>query len=276
MKEEKMRKKSKVSQKNWLDLLAVGCLLAVAVVIFYGMQHIFFKDDYTKKQKGKKEQIVSETWCTLKSNALDGVPIYPAAGETLQSGLLPEGKCCHLEKLQKIGGEVWAKVSYCGLNGWLEKKRIHFISERECSIKEGDTIYVNALSEKGICGYEKPSAQSKIIIENIKYGTEYKIVKLYNGWGQVEQEEKKFWINMYYVGSYPIKSWKVKTLSTVAEINLRKGPGEKKKSIGKVPEDTRIWIKTFRRGWGKIRYHGQTGWVMLHYLIPVKDNGEYQ
>lgn len=264
-----------------LDFFAVLALLFMAVGTFHHMKQKYFVDEIKITHENSEklsEQDVTDmsasvpigTWCTLKSNSMDGVPMYPMAGETFQSGLLPEGKCCQLMDTQVVEGEIWAQVSYCGQSGWLKLKNLHFISEDACYIKKGDIIYINAITEKGIQGYEEPSASSNVVAEHILYGTEYVVDAVENGWGQIRVDGRKCWINMYHVGNYPTKAWKVETLSSAAEINLRKNPEEGAKSLLKVPENTVVIMEKYKNGWGKIQYDGQKGWVMLHYLTPVE------
>lgn len=269
-----------VSRIVW-DFCAVLALLFMAVGTFHHMKQKYFVDEIKTTDEnsenpseqdgtGTSVSVPSGTWCTLKSNSLDGVPIYPMAGETFQSGLLPEGKCCQLMDTQVVEGEIWAQVSYCGQSGWLELTKLHYISSEECYIKQGDIVYMNALSEKGINGYAEPSGTAEKVAEAIRYGTEFQVAACQDGWGLVQMDGKEFWLNMYHMGSYPTITWKVETLSSAAEINLREKPDEEAKSLGKVPEDTIITVEKFKNGWGKIQYNGQKGWVMLHYLTPVE------
>ena len=153
-------------------------------------------------------------------------------------------------------------MSYCGQSGWLKLEELHYISGDACYIRPGDTVYVNALTEKGIKGYKAPSSASEIAEEGIAYGTEFTVQEFKNGWGLVQTDNSKFWLNMYHMGSYPVKSWRVETLSSAAEINLREEPDEGAGSLCKVPEDTVVTVERFKNGWGKIQYEGQEGWVM--------------
>lgn len=257
----------------------VFCLVAAFWGTFQYMnkQNLMSGSTAREERQVLEETDMSGTYCTLKSNSLDGVPVYAEPGETSQTGFLPEGKCCQILKKRKVDGKNWAQVSYCGLTGWMKMKNLHFISEEELFIKEGATVYMNALSEKGIKGYSEPTVSSEVVVKGITYGTEYKVLQMDNGWGQVQGAEGTiFWINMYHMGSYPANRWMVETLSSAREINLRQEPGEKEKMLGKVPEDTRVIISEYYNGWGKIQYNGMEGWVMLHYLTPVaneaKDN----
>lgn len=294
----KEKKKEKKIFGIALDLCAVLVLLVVLAGTFRHMKREYFPeetDDIDSIYVNNMEQvgqgdgtdsstankslaqnaskpIRAGTWCTLKSNSLDGVPIYPEAGETFQSGLLPEGKCCELIRTEEADGKVWAEVSYCGQSGWLKLDQLHYISENTYYIRPGDTVYVNALTEKGIKAYKTPSSSSEIAEEGIVYGREFIVQELQDGWGKVQTDSGEFWLNMYHMGSYPVKSWRVETLSSAAEINLREKPDEEAKSLCKVPENTVVTVERFKNGWGKIQYEGQEGWVMLHYLTPAEEN----
>lgn len=222
-----------------------------------------------QKEQETEEEAAKGTYCTIKSNSLDGVPLYARPGGE-QAALIPEGKCCQLKAWKTVRGKKWARVSYCGLTGWVKKNQLHYISEEERYIKEGSLVYVNALTEKGIRGYEEPSASSKELAKGMVYGREFVIQKLSGGWGKIEWEGKNCWISMYHMANYPGAWWKVETLSSAREINFREEAGTEKRSMGKIPEKTKLYITEFRNGWGKTEYEGKTGWVMLHYLTPIK------
>lgn len=299
-----MKNKKKVARtilSAAVDLGAVLCLVALAAGVWRKVQHTYFagesgsvvsgqaadpggtvhagdtadtENDAGGQNSGNMQSgvgfVQTGTWCTLKSNALDGVPIYPGAGEAFQSGLIPEGKCCELVGVTEYDGKPWAQVSYCGLTGWLKLKQLHFISADARYIRPGDTVYMNAITEKGISGYTEPSMSSEKAVDSLRYGEEFVIKELQNGWGLTQRDGKQFWINMYHMGSYPSDNWRVETLSSAAEINLREEPEEESRSLAKVPEDTVLTMKKYRNGWGRVQYNGQTGWVMLHYLTPVE------
>ncbi|MCD8019055.1 MAG: SH3 domain-containing protein [Clostridiales bacterium] len=261
-----------------VQLLAVVLLL----ITFYGTYGYMQKNVVTKFQKNSTDSAGGEgseetqelartgTWCTIKSNSLDGVPIYEEAGSTFQTAFIPEGKCCEVVTSEYYEEKLWARVSYCGLEGWLNTKYLNYISEDACYISEGDTVYMNTIADKGISGYEEPTASSAVAREGILYGTEFTVLTLENGCGELEENGRTVWINMYLMGSYPVSTWKVETLSSAAEINFREQPGETAKSLCKVPENTELVMEEFQNGWGKTTYEGQEGWVMLHYLTPVE------
>lgn len=251
------------------DILGILCLLVLFVVSWkYTKQ--FFPDSAGEKSE-TAEKKADGTYCTLKSNSLDGVPIYANPGDTEQIGFFPEGKCCRLHAVKTVNGKKWAKVSYCGLNGWMKKKMLHRISSEEYYIKKGTKIYINSITEKGISGYEEPSTLSEVRIRGLKYGQEFSVEEMSEGWAKISSEGQHFWINMYHAGSYPGSWWKVETLSSAQEINFREEPGENQSVICKIPEKTELKITEYKNGWGKTEYEGSSGWVMLHYLTPIKE-----
>ena len=208
------------------------------------------------------------TFLAKKSNSLDGVPFYKEPGGTEQGGLFPEGKCIEVKEYTTLQDTKWLHAAYCGLDGWLEEGFVRYISVQLLYIRTGTKVYVNAMTEKGIKGYAKPDMASKVVREGILYGEEFTVEELSRGWGRVTDQGKSFWINMYFVGSYPSEYWKVESLRSAKGINLRKEPDEHSKSLGKVPENQPVKILEFSRGWGKVVYEGQTGWLMLSYMSP--------
>ena len=209
------------------------------------------------------------TWCTIKSNSLDGVPVYARPGDTAQIAFVPEGKYVQLLEEVLAGQKEWGKIDYCGITAWIPMKRINYITEDKAFIKEGDLIYMNALSEKGISAYAEPSQESEPVAEGLVYGTEFTVEALENGWARVNHEGKECWINMYHMGSYGTDLWKVESLTRVQQINLREDSKRESRMLCKVPEKQKLSILEFKKGWGAVEYDGYRGWVMLHYLTPV-------
>ncbi len=251
---------------------AVICLLILCYRTYqdYREQYPNTASVTEEQEAGDAVKEVSGTWCTLKSNSLDGVPVFSEAGSTEQIGFFPEGKCCQIEKTQVYEGKEWAQVSYCGLTGWMKKSNLHFISDGAEYIKIGDTAYMNALTDKGINGYASPSTSADVVKSGITYGTEYEILEFSNGWGRVEENGTSYWINMYHMGSYPDSAWKVETLSRAAKIHLREKPEENQSILTDIPEHQELTMTAYENGWGQVTYDGKTGWVMLHYLTPYE------
>lgn len=217
------------------------------------------------------EKLQKGTWCTLKSNSLDGVPVYAEAGKTAQIAFIPEGKCLELLDNVSVGGEDWAKIDYCGITAWLPAKQLHFISKEKVFIRPGSLVYMNSLTEWGIAAYEEPSPDAGVVAEGLVYGTEFTVETLEKGWAKVRHEGKTCWVNMYHMGSYGTPRWKVETLSRAQMINLREEPSEDVAVLCKIPENKKLTVLRFDQGWGLVEYEGYTGWVKLHYLTPVAE-----
>ena len=211
------------------------------------------------------------TWCTLKSNSLDGVPVYAEAGKTAQIAFIPEGKCLELLDSVSVGGEEWARIDYCGITAWIPVSQLHFISKEDVFIRPGSRIYMNSLTERGIAAYEEPSPDAPVAAEGLIYGTEFTVEALEKGWGKVQHEGKTCWVNMYHMGSYGTPRWKVETLSRAQMVNLRQEPSEETAVLCKIPENEKLTILQFEKGWGLVEYEGFTGWVKIHYLTPVAE-----
>ncbi len=211
------------------------------------------------------------TWCTIKSNSLDGVPVYAQPGDTAQIAFVPEGKYVQLLDEVMAGNKEWGQIDYCGITAWIPMKRINFITEEEAFIKEGDLIYMNALSEKGISAYAGPSQEAEEVADGLVYGTELTVEALEKGWAKVNYEGKECWVNMYHMGSYGTDLWKVESLTRVKQINLRQDAKQDSRMLCKVPENEKLPILEFKNGWGAVEYDGYSGWVMLHYLTPVSE-----
>ena len=169
-----------------------------------------------------------------------------------------------------VNGKEWAQIDYCQITAWIPMKQLHFINVGEDYIKIGSRIYMNSITEKGIDLYSAPSPQAEVVASGIRYGTEFTVLDLKEGWAQVDHEGTLCWINMFHMGSYGSRHWKVLTLSKAQAINLRKEPSEDAGLYCKVPEYQELEIKEFKDGWGLVDYEGYQGWVMLHYLIPVE------
>ena len=276
---ESHHEKKEKKQLPWPLQVMYGIIMWICLLIDFIYPYHYLKNVIAFAQSSTEEaskdveaaEAKKGTYCTLKSNSLDGVGVYADAGDTTQIAYVPEGKCLQLLSNTIVDGKEWAQIDYCGINGWLPMEQLHFISQEAEYIQVGSKVYMNSFTELGMKGYAEASTSSEVVKEGIKYGEEYEIQVLENGWGQVTSGDQTFWINMYHMGSYNTKTWKVQTLSSSKEINLREEANEEAKSLGKVPEDTIFTIEHFQNGWGQVEYEGNTGWVMLHYMIPVEE-----
>ena len=83
---------------------------------------------------------------------------------------------------------------------------------------------------------------------------------------------------MHFLRTYAKKKerWRVDTAQGSGKgetINLRKKAGKDKKSkvLLKIKNGQEIKITEFKNGWGKTRYKGKDGWVMLKDCTPIAD-----
>lgn len=83
-----------------------------------------------------------------------------------------------------------------------------------------------------------------------------------------EPEEKEFKLNLVYdrLGIAKVDNY----------LNIRKGPGEDRKIIGKLPKNAGCHIyKINKDGWAKIVSGKVTGWVKAEYLVTDEEAEEY-
>lgn len=252
-------------------LLALACLGFCFIYPYHYLNKmITVASEVPAVSKEEGQKVPVGTYCTLKSNSLDGVPVYGNPGDTAQIAFIPEGKYVQFLDNSVADGKEWARIDYCGITAWIPMKQLHFINRGDNYIRTGSLIYMNSITNKGIDLYAEPSPQAPVAASGILYGTEFTVLDLEKGWALVEYQGRQCWINMFHMGSYGNRHWKVETLSKAQAINLRKEPAEDAELYCKVPEDQELEIKEFRDGWGQVDYGGYSGWVMLHYLTPVE------
>ena len=246
----KLRKVMPKLYKKLIDIIALLCLAAVFLFTFSYLKSWWTEEIGEKRQEQNiwKEKRTG-TWCTIKSNSLDGVPIYDEAGGSVPTGSLPEGKLCELTDSTLKEGKKWGKVKYAGLSGWMKMSYLKYICQESISIQEDSQIYINVSTVKGIRMYQEPDVTFDAVLKGIPYGAEFIVQETRDGWGKVSNNGRTGWINLYYAGCYPESSkaaWKVETLSSAQQINFREKPGEDQRSIAKVPENTYLEMKEFK------------------------------
>ncbi|KSV59949.1 NlpC/P60 family protein [Acetivibrio ethanolgignens] len=85
---------------------------------------------------------------------------------------------------------------------------------------------------------------------------------------KTEEKEEEFKLNLVYdrLGVAKVDNW----------LNIRKGPGEDKTIIGKLPKNAGCHIyKINKDGWAKIVSGKVTGWVKAEYLVTDEEAEEY-
>lgn len=276
-KENKRRKRKHDAwrRKRAEFIYSLAGVVLLAAAIFFTWRYVngrgMFEGTMIRTAEFETDKI-GGTWCTVKRNNYDGVPLYESPGDSYTSFLLPEGKYCQGLEKTEVDGKAWVKVSYCGISGWLPGDDVNKITDLDAYIREGDTFFNNAETTKGISMYEKPDPSSKLVRNDILYGEEFEVRSFESGWAEVESLDthETGYINMYFAGSYGTRIWKVETLSRARQINFRQEPDRDSKMLAKIPEDQVLTIDEFDHGWGLTEYDGQTGWVMLHYLTPTE------
>lgn len=276
----------KQQQLAWYLRVVYGILVLAALVgTFVYPYHVLMKTNdlpnieaMQDKQKDSEEKILYDveklpkgTYCTARSNDFDGVPFYQKPGDSQSFCLLPEGKYVSLVDNAVVDGRDWGQVSYCGLDGWLPMKHLTYLSETLVSIEKGSVVYINADTEFGIDAYAEPSSNGEVVKEGLRYGEEFVVEELKDGWGLVSRQDEIGWINMYHVGSYgkeDVNFWRVTLFGTAEGLNLRSEPNAEGKRLVKIPDKEVLSIHTYQDGWGAVEYDGQEGWVMLRYMTP--------
>lgn len=84
----------------------------------------------------------------------------------------------------------------------------------------------------------------------------------------VEEEKEEFKLNLVYdrLGIAKVDNW----------LNIRKGPGEDKAIVGKLPKNAGCHIYEINKdGWAKIVSGGVEGWVKAEYLVTDEEAEEY-
>ena len=137
--------------KKLIDIIALLCLAAVFLFTFSYLKSWWTEEIGEKRQEQNiwKEKRTG-TWCTIKSNSLDGVPIYDEAGGSVPIGSLPEGKLCELTDSTIKEGKKWGKVKYAGLSGWMKMSYLKYICQESISIQKDSQIYINVSTEKPV------------------------------------------------------------------------------------------------------------------------------
>ena len=135
-------------------------------------------------------------------------------------------------------------------------------------------VFVNHIE-----GHVEASESSSVMsVNSLEYGKEVKVQEVKNGFARVTVEGKTCWLDMHFLRTYAKKNkkWKVDTAQgsdSGETINLRQKASEDddSKILLKIENGEEIKITKFKDGWGKARYEGKDGWVMLKHCTPIAD-----
>ena len=155
--------------KKLIDSIAFICLILVFFFTFFYLKN-WQKDKIEERQKTSTvwKERKKGTWCTIKSNSLDGIPLYNKAGGNVAIGSLPEGKLCNLiESTKKERKEVAWKVETLS-----RVQQIHF--------------------------REKPGENQRSIAK-VPENTYLEMSAFKNGWGKTEFKGQEGWVKLSYL-----------------------------------------------------------------------------
>ena len=185
--------------KKLIDIIALLCLAAIFLFTFSYLKSWWTEEIGEKRQEQNiwKEKRTG-TWCTIKSNSLDGVPIYDEAGGSVPIGSLPEGKLCELTDSTIKEGKKWGKVKYAGLSGWMKMSYLKYICQESISIQKDSQIYINVSTEKGIRMYQEPGEDQRSIAK-VPENTYLEMKEFKNGWGRTEYGGQEGWVKLSYL-----------------------------------------------------------------------------
>ena len=167
-------------------------------------------------------------------------------------------------------------MDYCGKQGWIEDSNLRYLSDEDLYFQVGDNRLDNVVfvNEEKVKLHTEPEQESPYAGKGIRYGTEFAIKELKNGWGKINYKGQDCWIDMNVVNYYPTRYWQIEVCNGTSDgIHLRKSPDEETASLGKVPVGIVVRILEHKNGWGKISYGGKTGWIKLHYATPCPETG---
>lgn len=207
--------------KKLIDIIALLCLAAIFLFTFSYLKSWWTEEIGEKRQEQNiwKEKRTG-TWCTIKSNSLDGVPIYDEAGGSVPIGSLPEGKLCELTDSTIKEGKKWGKVKYAGLSGWMKMSYLKYICQESISIQKDSQIYINVSTEKGIRMYQEPDVTFDAVLKlssaqqinfrekpgedqrsiaKVPENTYLEMKEFKNGWGRTEYGGQEGWVKLSYL-----------------------------------------------------------------------------
>lgn len=181
--------------KKLIDIIALLCLAAVFLFTFSYLKSWWMEEIGEKRQEQNiwKEKRTG-TWCTIKSNSLDGVPIYDEAGGSVPIGSLPEGKLCELTDSTIKEGKKWGKVKYAGLSGWINLYYAGCYPESSKAAWKVETLS----SAQQINFREKPGEDQRSIAK-VPENTYLEMKEFKNGWGRTEYGGQEGWVKLSYL-----------------------------------------------------------------------------
>lgn len=172
-----------------------------------------------------------------------------------------------LVEQKSMNDELWDKIDYYGLTGWIRDSSLRKVSEDIGLITSTDKAYIYTQLDNEVYMYSEPSDSSDQV-KGLVYGNELILSEVENGWGKVTSENETGWIDMKNVSIYLNENPYFVNVVPGTRINMRAEPDVESGVVGRVESGSVFIVKDFRNGWGMIELDSQSGWVMLRYMTP--------
>ncbi len=221
-----------------------------------------------------EEAFVSASILNFRSSPINGLII----------GRIPYGT--KVKVIEKKNG--WAKIFYSDKEGWVSSE---YLSSSGFSEIPNKYSYVTEIGDVDVTDEEafvsasilnlRSSPLDGLIIGRIPYGTKVKVVEKKKGWAKIFYSNQEGWVSRDYLSSSGFSAAKPQysrvskireTDATAARafvsasiLNFRSSPLDGQ-VIGKIPYGTKVNVIEKKKGWAKILYSNQEGWVSRDYL----------
>lgn len=178
-----------------------------------------------------------------------------------------------LVEQKRMNDELWDKIDFYGLTGWIRDSSLGKVSEDIGLIFDTDKAYVYTQLDNEVYMYSEPLDTSDQV-KGLVYGNELILSEVENGWGKVTSENETGWIDMKNVSIYLNETPYYVNVASGTSINMRVEPDVESGVVGRVESGSVFMVKDFRNGWGMIELDGKSGWVMLQYMTPCLNEAE--
>jgi hypothetical protein len=91
----------------------------------------------------------------------------------------------------------------------------------------------------------------------------YAVTRAEPGWVEVQFGDVTAWLDRDDV---TVRDAARRRVATETNLNVRGGPGARHRTIGTLPPDARVVVKSSRGPWRELSFEGRTGWVQGRFL----------
>ncbi|WP_158582395.1 SH3 domain-containing protein [Rummeliibacillus sp. POC4] len=188
--------------------------------------------------------------------------------------VLKKGNKVKVTSTKKVGGIYWAKIQWQDHVGWIAKDYLKLYQEP----KSSTTNVKETVSTTANVNLRKSASTKTAKLATIPKGTKLTVSKITTSnnmkWAYVSYNGKKGWVSYSYLKKYQattLTTLSVKeTVSTTANVNLRKSATTKSAKLASIPNGTKLTVTkttTFNNmKWAYVNYNGKKGWVSYSYL----------